>query len=236
MEGNPGVKLGGFQLQFNSDGKLAELIVPGGTSVLHRAVHTLALERGRTFPVGGWDECFPTIGSDMGGLIGVAPVLCELPDRVEQEWVTPDYQATRTFRAPAERTLELIFHARNTGAEPLEFLWASHALFSFDWIQRIVLANGLVLDDFRLNGTSRKFFVKANGPIRIDGAAVNLLMSTDQPHWGIWFNRGGWPASQPAEFGCIGLEATSTAADEPTGQMLAPGAEFVGRLSLEVAS
>lgn len=234
MEGILRLILGGFNLQFAQDGKLAALIVPGGASVLHPAEYPLVLEQGRVFQVGGWDECFPTIEPDMGRLIGVPPSVRELPDRVEQVWVTSQFQVTRTFRAPGKRKLELIFRTRNIGATPCEFLWASHALFSLTGIQRIMFPTGLVLDDFSLNGTCRKFFVAANGPVRIAGTAVNLLLTTDQPHWGIWLNRGGWPASQPAGFRCIGIEATSTAAEAPTGQVLQPGAEFCGRVNLEV--
>ena len=236
MEGNFGLKLGDFELRFAPDGKLAELIVPGGTSVLHRAAYPLELGQGRTYQVGGWDECFPTIEPAMGRLIGIPPTIRELSDRVEQVWVTSQYQVTRTFRAPDARTLELCFQARNTGTAPLEFLWASHALFTLTGIQRIVFATGLVLDDFGLDGTCRKFFVPAAGPVQIAGTSVNLILTTDQPHWGIWLNRGGWPARQPAGFRCIGIEATSTAAEAPTGQVLQPGAEFCGRVNLEVVS
>ena len=227
--------LGGFTLRFESTGKLAELVLPGGASILHTAgPHSFPAGNGREYVVGGWDECFPTIephGNSpvMGDLISLTPTLRELPDRVEQTWATPQYRATRTFRASHDRELELTFQVTNRGAVPLEFLWASHALFATARLRSVALPDGTRLDDFSFNGTCRKFFIPATGPVTLGG----VILITDQPFWGIWLNRGGWPDTNPARFGCLGIEATTTATEAPGGRMLLPGGEFCGYVTLQ---
>lgn len=228
------VKLGSFQLRFEPGGKLAELLVPGGVSILHPASFRMPLGPDRIFDVGGWDECFPRIEPDMGELISAGPGIRELPDRVEQIWPSAKYEVTRTFRARGDKKLELQFRAKNTGPVPLPFLWASHALFSFDWIKRVTFAQRMSTADFSINGTCGKFFVEVAGPARIEGDGLTIILETDQPYWGVWLNRGGWPPNSPAPFRCMGIEATTTAAEAPRDRVLQPGQEFNGWMSLEV--
>jgi len=210
-------------------------MLPDGTSILHPpSLHGFPVGNGRRYVVGGWDECFPTIEPHgispvMGDLISLSPALRELPDRVEQTWNTPRYRAVRTFRAPRDRELELTFCVTNHGPSPLEFLWASHALFAVASLRQVALPDGTVLNEFGLTGTCRKFFIPATGPVILDG----VRLTTDQPFWGIWLNRGGWPADKPADFACLGVEATTTAAEVPDGRVLLSGEEFCGHVTLQ---
>jgi hypothetical protein len=228
--------VGAFELLFRG-AKLAQVRRRGGEGLLYEGDYQLPLGGGRSFVVAGWDECFPSIEPfgpcpTMGELIGPPAGLSHDRDRVTQQWRTARFEVRRTFAAGAEGGLELTFEADNLAGEPLEFLWASHALFSFGGLRRIVLADGTVLADFRLDATTRKFFVPAGPPVAIERDDGLWHLVTDQPWWGIWLNRGGWPAGRAAGFGCIGIEATNATADLPQGQRLAPGQTFRGKVTL----
>ena len=228
--------LGGFQLDFGADGKLAQLVF-GGAALLSHADYRYPLEDGRVFQPTGWDECFPTIEAHagfgtLGALIGAAAQTTQHGAEVRSTWRLPALAVERRFRAPCQSGLEVTFAARNTGRQPVPLLWASHALFSFEDLLQVDLPDGQVLTQFGLDGSCRKFFVAASGPVRLQRCGLTLTLATDQPHWGVWYNRGGWPASAPASFGCIGVEATNAAAEVPQGDVLAPGSCFRGRVTL----
>jgi hypothetical protein len=232
-------ELGGWSLEFDPGGTLIRLSFRGGPSLLHWSDYDFDLGDGRIFHPRGWDECFPTIEAHgqsgvMGRLVGHGPDLRVTKEDVTQEWAFADLTARRAFSSPAEYTLLVRFEAKNTGALPLEYLWASHALFSVDGLLRVVLAHERVLDDFCPDGTCGKFFVSSSGPVILEREESVVRLSTDQPFWGIWLNRGGWPAGAPAGFCCIGIEATNSAAEIPTGLFLQANETFRGYVKLEI--
>jgi len=232
-------ELGGWSLGFDPGGTLIRLSFRGGPSLLHWSDYDFDLGDGRIFHPRGWDECFPTIEAHgqsgvMGRLVGHAPDLGLAKEEVFQEWTFADITARRAFSSPAGRTLLVSFEAKNTGTLPLEYLWASHALFSVEGLLRVVLAHERVLDDFSPDGTCDKFFISTSGPVTLEGEESVVTLSTDQPFWGIWLNRGGWPADAPAGFSCIGIEATNSAAEIPTGAVLQANEIFRGYVKLEI--
>ncbi len=225
--------LGEFELVLEADGKLASLRLPGGARPLFPPGHSCDLGGGRVYRVGGWDECFPSIEpfgdtTVMGELIGTAAQTRTEPGRITTVWTTDRYRACRVFRLPKADILEVSFEVENRSGKAIEFLWASHAILASDKLCRVKLPDGQMLTDFTCNGTCHKFFVDAAGDVELHSDAFTLRMSTDQPHWGIWFNRGGWPAAKPAGFGCIGIEATNTTSDVPTVAKLKPTDTFRG--------
>jgi len=170
----------------------------------------------------------------MGRLIGNAPVLRVTKERITQEWLCPDMTASRTFSSRAEQALLVSFEAKNTGALPMEYLWASHALFSVDGLLRVHLAHNRVLDDFSLDHSCDKFFVASSESAILEREESVLTITTDQPFWGVWLNRGGWPANVPAGFCCIGIEATNCDAETPQGAVLRANEIFRGFVMLRI--
>ncbi len=233
------VRLGNFDLQFEPSGKLARLAADGVAPFLCDAAYRENLGDGRWFEPRGWDECFPTIEPHgqspvMGDLVWLTPRFLSDDSWARTEWTTTAYAATRLFRALAPRRLEITFSAVNRSPTPLNFLWASHALFTCRGLRRVEFSDGGSLDDFRLDGSFSKTFRLNKGPARLIREDGEVVLESDQRWWGIWVNRGGWPAGRPAGFGCLGLEATTTAADHPGDAAMAPGGEFTGRVRLEV--
>jgi hypothetical protein len=227
--------LGGFRLSFEQSGTLRSLALPDGSSVLHRCDDAFELGDGRVFRPQGWDECFPTIeacesGPVMGELVGLTPAFRRVADGVEQTWDTPRYLARRTFSDGGDGGLELVFRAESRCDATLAFLWASHALFSTGRLRSVALPDGQVLRDFSLDGTCRKFFVGSGAAVGLEYDANRLELETDQPYWGIWLNRGGWPTHHPAGFGCLGIEATNTPADRPRDARLGGHHVFQGKV------
>jgi len=232
-------RLGGWSLGFDPGGTLIKLSFRGGPPLLHWSDYDLDLGDGRIFHPRGWDECFPSIEAHgrsgvMGRLIGHEPVLSATRVEISQEWAFTDLTARRRFSSPSDHTLLVRFEAKNTGALPLEYLWASHALFCVEGLLRVALAHDRVLDDFSPDGKCDKFFVPSSGPASLEREESVVTLSTDQPFWGIWLNRGGWPARAPAGFCCIGIEATNSAAEIPTGSFLQVNETFQGYVELEI--
>ncbi len=233
------ITLGRFTLAFEPGGKLRQLRV-GSDPILHETDYRMPLAGDRFFQPGGWDECCPSIDPidgvpTMGLLIAHPPKLRIEPDAVLQTWTLPGWTARRTWTAPAPDRLRLDFQVEADGqARP--FLWASHALFSVRDLVRVTLPDGRALTDFTADGTSSKSFVSRGAPIRLERRAVRLLLQTDQPAWGLWFNRGGWPAARPAGWVCLGIEATTEPADAPARGRLAAGESFHGSVELRIES
>jgi hypothetical protein len=192
------------------------------------------------FNPAGWDESFPSIEPfedvpTMGDLVWQAPQVCCADQQVEQVWTFPGYTAQRVFQPLSSSGLEVIFRAR-TGPRPLRFLWASHALFSTEGMLAVLLPGGRRLEEFAIDHTCTKFFVRAGPPVVLEWRNHCVHLQTDQPYWGIWHNRGGWPVEAPAGFGCVGIEATNTAADAPADAFLPAGGSFEGRVMLRLVS
>jgi hypothetical protein len=232
-------KLGNLDLTFEPSGKLAALSLAGGSSWLAATPHREEMAPGRFFEPRGWDECFPSIEAYgdvpiMGDLIWQAPELAVGNDEIVQVWRMSAYHATRCFRAPDPQRLEMCFQAKNVTESALPFLWASHTLFSITGLKSVTFADGERLDEFSLDGSSSKSFKPNDGPVRLERVDCEILLGCDQPWWGIWNNRGGWPASRAAGFGALGLEATTTDSDSPGSDIIPPGGAFYGTVTLEV--
>lgn len=232
-------QLGQFILDCEPDGKLAGLAVAGVAPFLSDATHRQAMGGGRVFAPRGWDECFPSIEPFggcpvLGDLIWTPPAVRRADAALVQEWTLPRYEAARRFAAEEPRRLAVGFSARNTGPAPFRFLWASHALFSFRGLDRVVFADGAALAEFGLDGSSSKTFRLNAGPVRLVRADCEIELESDQPWWGVWCNRGGWPAADPAGVGVLGIEATTVDADLPGEASLPPGGEFHGAVRLTV--
>ena len=225
-----------FDLEFAPGGKLASLVYAGRDELLSRADYSFDLGAGRFFQPSGWDECFPTIDAFasspvMGDLVGLAPAVIQSWHSLAHVWTTSRYAARREWR-PAGEGLEMRFTVTSAATEPFDFLWASHALFSTDGLLSVRLPDNSLLDDFSLDGACRKFFVPSGDPIRLERAGVTFLLETDQPLWGVWLNRGGWPSSSPQPLSILGLEATNSASEIPSNATLSPGAAFSGLVRL----
>lgn len=232
-------RVGIFELEFEDSGKLAGLAADGMSPFLADARRREDMGGGRWFEPRGWDECFPTIepygdSPVLGDLIWRKPRFVPEEASVSVEWEAPGYVAVRRFRAENGRQLVMDFAVRLGDGAPMKFLWASHALFTFRGLRRAEFGDGAVLDDFSLDGTSSKTFRPNCGPVRLVREDGEVLLETDQPWWGIWYNRGGWPAGRPASFGALGLEATNTASDLPGEAELGPGGEFRGTVRIAV--
>jgi hypothetical protein len=170
----------------------------------------------------------------MGDLVWLPPRMRQSETEVSQEWEMPSYTATRRFSVDGARQLVMEFSVLNRAKTRLPFLWASHALFTFRGLRRVEFADGGRLDDFRIDGSSSKTFRLNTGPVRLVREDGEVILESDQRWWGIWFNRGGWPASRPGGFGCLGLEATNTPAERPDNAAIARGGCFTGTVRLEV--
>jgi hypothetical protein len=233
-------RLGKFEFVFETTGKLRTLRLPNGDFPLHESEYRFDLRDGRTFVPCGWDECFPTIepyrsSPVMGELIGVSPMLVWELDAIEQTWTRPGrHQVKRRLRLLGESAVELAFTAQDLTNTAREILWASHALFSVAGLAEVALPDGIVLSDFSVNDTVAKSFVRSGKPIVLTRRSGSIALQTDQPFWGVWLNRGGWPAGSPAHFACIGIEATNVDADQPRGATLAAGETFRGSVRLEL--
>jgi hypothetical protein len=232
-------RLGNFDLQFEPSGKLAGISVDGVSPFLADNSCRHDFGDGRWFEPRGWDECFPTIEAHgpspvMGDLVWLPPRLRQSETEVSQEWEAASYTATRRFRADGARQLVMEFSVRNRGTTPLPFLWASHALFTFQGLRRVEFADGGRLDDFSLDGSSSKTFRLNKGPARLVREDGEVVLESDQRWWGIWLNRGGWPAERPAGFGCLGLEAATTPAEHPDDGEIPRRGCFTGTVRMEV--
>ena len=87
----------------------------------------------------------------MGDLVWQPPDLDLEASGVVQTWRTAAYVATRRFRSAGPSRLEVRFGVENRRTAPMAFLWASHALFSFNGLRRVVFADGSCLEDFSLD-------------------------------------------------------------------------------------
>ena len=233
------ITLGDFHLTFDPSGKLAQLTTDQSGPLLDGTAYRMDVGPSRHFEPRGWDECFPTIepfedSPVMGDLVAAAPAWSTAAQQCRQEWRTARYTATRTFHALSSNELEMIFSVQSHITGNLKFLWASHAIFSTQGLQRVTFPDRSTLDDFTVNGTSRKSFKSNHGRVCLRGRDCEIHLQTDQPWWGVWNNRGGWPEGRPAGFGCLGIEATNCDADIPQGAVIPPGGRFEGRLQLKV--
>jgi hypothetical protein len=170
----------------------------------------------------------------MGELVGQEPRIQRTADSIEQVWRRPRFKARRIVSIENPASLLLTFEAYNHSAHPFEFLWASHALFDSGILKRVLLPDQKQIAAFDLNGTANKSFVANSGPVSLVYAAFQLILTTDQPWWGIWLNRGGWPADAISPFACLGLEATNSPQEQPAGIWLTPGQCFRGQVRAEI--
>lgn len=230
----------GAVLGFAPSGKLERMGLGGVPNVLHECGWHVDLH-GTTFRPGGWDECFPTIEPfgnypTMGELVAHAPTMTWQDNAVEQVWQRSAYTARRRFAVIAPTCIHMTFCVTNLASEPIEFLWASHALFGLTGLRAAHWQRAEWHSDFAIDGSEKKLFVPGAHTVELVYAGYRLTLTTDQPWWGIWINRGGWPADAPAPLWCLGIEATNTPAEQPEGQLLAAGATFRGEVKLEVHS
>jgi len=188
----------------------------------------------------GWDECFPTIepfeqSPVMGELIGSVPEINFTDDGIlTQKWHSCRYEATRKFSLQDGNSVRLDFVVRNIAGFSFPFLWASHALFAVGKADKCFLPDGVILDNFINDGTCRKWFVKNTAPVFIERGCYRIILSTDQPYWGVWLSRGGWPAVNKSGVVCLGLEATTTSSEIPLDLSLDAGEIFSGNVDLKV--
>lgn len=232
----PSYGIGMFKLGFEDFGRLLSLRYGEWDSMLHSGAENVDLGAGRRFSPEGWDECFPTIEPHgrsvvMGDLVGSAPRWHYNGSLVEQRWGVPGYEARRAFSSPVPGRLRVSFRVRANAH--VEFIWASHALFSVRRLKRVVFSDGASLCDFSLDGSCSKSFRRNCGPARLEWDEGTAELSSDQPWWGIWLNRGGWPSASPAGVACLGVEAASADAETPQGASLKPGEEFYGEVLLK---
>jgi hypothetical protein len=225
-------------LHFAAGGKLERICLAGAPNLLHEWPWDVQLD-GTAFRPAGWDECFPTIEAYgdcpvMGELVAQAPALTWAGAGVEQVWQGRTYEARRRFALVAPRRLDMTFSVTNDAPRPMEFLWASHALFPLQGLQAAQCRRAEWLRDFAADRSERKLFVPGGHPVQLVYSRYRLMLTTDQPWWGIWINRGGWPADAPEPLCCVGIEATNTPAEQPKGQWLAGGATFWGKVKLEL--
>jgi hypothetical protein len=228
------------RLGFAPDGKLERLCLAGCPNLLHEWAWDVDLG-GKSFRPAGWDECFPTIdpyadSPVMGELIGQPPEMIWRTESVEQIWRSTGFEARRRFTLTSASCLQMTFQVTNRQAAPREFLWASHALFGSKNLLAAQLPNGVSLIGFAPDGSERKLFVANAGPVELTYQTYRVLLTTDQPWWGVWINRGGWPAASPEPLCCLGVEATNTPGEQPDGQWLATDAPFCGKVKLEIDS
>ena len=224
-------------LAFSPEGKLEKLCLSGYPNVLHEWDQGIDLG-GKYFRPAGWDECFPTIdaygtSAVMGDLIGMTPEINWQARSVEQIWRCTGFIAQRRFSLETASCMGVSFHVTNLQNNPVEYLWASHALFSVSRLQKIRLANGLEYANFAMNNSVEKSFQANCGAVEFVYPDHRMFLTSDQPWWGIWINRGGWPEDHAHSFCCLGVEATNTASEQPDGQWLLANRTFTGTVKLE---
>lgn len=230
--------LGLFDLQFELSGKLGALSFGQMAPFLADSFRREDLGNGYGFETRGWDECFPTIepcgdSPVLGDLLWSPPVLTGDSSCVCQAWDTKRWRATRRFNLDGTGVLVMEFSAWSRSAVPLPYLWASHTLFRLGGLKEVRFADGFTLQAFELDGSSSKTFRRNTGPIRMTREDGEIILSSDQPWWGVWYNRGGWPAGRPEGVGALGLEATTTESDHPGATVMEPGGSFHGTVRLE---
>ena len=228
---------GNYKLSFADSGKLKNLFF-GDVSILKQTDYTVDLGD-NSFGIEGWDECFPTIAKfsnypRLGHLVRMAPEIIETPGYFEQVWHTEQYTARRHFELNAAADLVMTFIVKNISSEPMQYLWASHAIFDSYNLLELQFAHGGKFRDFNRNNTCSKFFVEAVEPIKLVRKDILVQIKTDQPYWGIWLNRGGWPLAKPAGICCVAVEATNRPAETPGNDQLDPGSTFQGNVTLSV--
>ena len=79
-----------------------------------------------------------------------------------------------------------------------------------------------------------KTFLDNTEPVELSYRGFVVTLTTDQPYWGLWLNRGGWPANNAEPFGCLGVEATNAPGEQPAGRWLGRGETFSGQVRLDV--
>ncbi len=225
-------------LHFAVDGKLEQIRLGSLPNLLHEWQWQVNLGE-RWFRPAGWDECYPTIDAHaehpvMGDLVGQAPETTWLDGSVEQTWRNESYTAQRRFALVTPLRLEMSFCVHNRRYEEIEFLWASHALFSVQQLAAAGWQGETKFFEFAANGSEHKLFVPATHPVELVYPTYGATVTTDQPWGGIWINRGGWPPGSPQPLCCLGIEATNTPAEQPAGQWLAAGATFYGSVNVEI--
>lgn len=236
---NTDAELGLFGFSFQPNGKLERLTIQGGPNLLYESTRPVEMAPGRFYTPAGWDECFPTIepAEDfpvMGDLVGLPPQIEVRPDLIRQTWRAARFHAGRTFRLEAPHILRVDFQALNVSHAPQPVLWANHILWATDRLRRVALSDGSALAGFEMDGSERKWFLPAVEPTSLEYPNLTLTLSTDQPWWGIWWDKGGWPADSPGVYNCLGVEATNTPGEVPAEDWLAPGGAFEGWVRLAV--
>lgn len=227
----------GFEFEFDAANRLRQLRLPGGAPLLHESDQIADLGNQRHYSARGWDECFPTIepfdaSPVMGDLIWQPASVRHDADEVVQSWSTPRFNVSRTFSTATGDALSIYFEATNVSSGSIQVLWASHAVFAVDHVASIALPDGQVLHDFTPNNTSAKFFVRNTAAVVVTRRDTSFTLATDQPWWGVWVNRGNWPASQPLGEFFVGIEPTNAASEIPEGSTLEPGASFRGTVTV----
>jgi hypothetical protein len=227
-------------LGFAADGKLEKLCMAGSPNLLNEWEQEIDLG-GKSFRPAGWDECFPTIdpyqnSPVMGELIGLSPEIYWQENCVEQIWRSTRFEARRHFSLETSSCLEMSFQVTNLEGSALEFLWASHALFSLKNLTTVRLSNDVSISSFDVNGSENKWFIANTKPIELLYPNFRVSLISDQPWWGIWLNLGGWPEKSRNLLCCLGVEATNTPGEHPDGRWLHAGEIFTGKVKIETHS
>ncbi len=234
------VKLGKYDLQFSESGKLRSLSAYNGDSVLYDCDQICHFEGGYNYVPTGWDECFPTIDQYdiwpvMGAIVYSKPKIITWQDNFTVEWALEHFTASRIFRTDSAGRLEIIFSVVNKSDKPISFLWTSHPLFRLDKLREVSLPDGSILTDFNYDGACKKFFEFAAKPVIATYEDITLSLTTDQPYWGIWLNKGGWLCENFKNMRCIGIEATNCRGETPDGRsILMPDQNFTGTVIVEL--
>lgn len=234
------IALKDFGFSFDASGRLRQLSLPGGGLLLHETELIFEVAPGRRYCPSGWDECFPTIEPSaespvMGALVWTPAEVRRSGKKLEQCWTDKRWIARRVFSAPTRGELCVAFEATNASSQPTRFLWASHLLLAVQELAEIVLPGGRRLDDFTRNDTAEKFFARNTAAVHVRRNDATITLTTDQPWWGIWLNRGNWPAAHPAQLLCVGVEPTNINSDLPNGAVIAAGGIFQGKITLKVS-
>src|SRR5512147_1447507 len=183
----------GATLHFAPGGKLERIGLGGVANLLHEWEWDIDLQ-GKPFRPAGWDECFPTIEPYrnypvMGNLVAHAPAVTWHDNTVEQIWQCGAFIARRRFSVLPPAGLHMRFCVTNQATEPLEFLWASHALFGLKDLRAARWHNAGWQRDFGIDGSEQKLFVPGAHAVELMYGSYRLTLTTDQPWWGIWINR-----------------------------------------------
>ena len=235
-----GCRLGTYRLDFDARGKLRQLWHESTPPLLFESPAKVDFGDNRVFEVGGWDECFPTLDPwsgrpPMGELCWEKPRMTVDPYQIELLWTLPGFQAQRLLTPSTGGSLTNSFTVTNTGREEIPFLWADHALFPLQGLVGLSLPGEKLSDAFDLDGSETKVFApwKAQG-LTLTYQTHAIHLQSDQPWWGIWLNRGGWPVGQDQPLGCVGVEATNQPGEVPGAARLAPGASFSGKVVMSL--